>query len=60
MTASNLRNRAAQFSSRASAFSFANHSAKSHVVMLGDNGKFWVLSFADAVKLEKLGYEVAA
>ena len=29
-------------------------------VMLGDNGKFWVACFADAQKLQKAGYEIAA
>jgi hypothetical protein len=54
-----LRNDVAQFNNRINAFGWANHCIKSHVVMLGDNDKYWVVCFSDAQRLSKLGYEVA-
>ena len=54
-----LRNKVDQFSTRGAAFRWANNCTKHHVVLLGDNGKFWVASFSDAQKLNKMGYEIA-
>mgnify|MGYP001809985236 CR=1 FL=1 len=54
-----LRNNIDQFSDRDAAFRWASNCNKLHVVMLGDNEKYWVACFADAQKLSKLGYEIA-
>jgi len=53
------RNTIDQFSTRAAAFRYAEKCVKLHVVMLGDDSKFWVVSFGDAQKLHKSGYEIA-
>jgi len=55
----NLRNEIAVLSTRSAAFSFASKCVKAHLVVLGDNGKFWVVCFSDAQRLTKLGYELA-
>lgn len=54
-----LRSNPDQLSSRDAAFRWAEKCIKLHMVVLGDNGKFWVVCFADAQKLVKLGYELA-
>ncbi len=38
---------------------WANNCIKLHVVILGDNGKYWVCSFSYAQQLVKQGYEIA-
>ncbi len=38
---------------------WANNCIKLHVVLLGDDNKYWVVSFANAQRLVKLGYEIA-
>ncbi len=55
----NLRHEPDQLSNRDSAFRWAANCHKLHIVILGDNGKFWVCCFADAQKLVKMGYEPA-
>jgi hypothetical protein len=55
-----LRNNIDQFSTLDGANRWANNCIKLHIVMLGDNGKYWVACFADAQKLSKMGYEIAA
>ncbi len=55
-----LRNNIDQFSTLEGANRWANNCIKLHIVMLGDNGKYWVVCFADAQKLSKMGYEIAA
>ncbi len=55
-----LRNNIDQFSNLDAAQRWANNCIKLHIVMLGDNGKYWVVCFADAQKLSKIGYEIAA
>ena len=55
-----LRNNVDIFNNRENAFGWASRSIKGQIVMLGDNNKFWVVCFADANKLSKLGYEFAA
>jgi hypothetical protein len=55
-----LRNNIDEFSNSAAAFRWANKCVKLHIVLLGDNGKYWVACFADAQKLSKMGYEIAA
>jgi hypothetical protein len=54
-----LRHNPDQLSSREAAFRLANNCIKLHMVVLGDNCKFWVVCFSDAQKLVKLGYEIA-
>ena len=54
-----LRNNIDQFSTLEGAKRWANNCIKLHIVMLGDNGKYWVACFADAQKLHKMGYEIA-
>lgn len=54
-----LKNEVAVLSTQRSAYSFASKCVKPHVVILGDNGKFWVVSFADGQRLSKLNYELA-
>ena len=53
------KNKPAEFNSRKLAFSSLDHYVKPARVMLGDNGKYWVVSPADAARLEKAGYEYA-
>ncbi len=55
-----LRNNIDQFSTLECATRWANNCIKLHIVMLGDNGKYWVACFSDAQKLSKMGYEIAA
>ena len=45
--------------SAALAFSFADGCDKPMFVVMGDDGMFWVVSGADAQRLEKAGYELA-
>jgi len=54
-----LRNNIDMLTNRDSAFRYADNCKKPHVVMLGCNGLFWVVCFADAQKLSKRGYEIA-
>jgi hypothetical protein len=54
-----LRNNIDQFSNLEAANRWANNCIKSHIVMLGDDGKYWVACFADAQKLHKMGYGIA-
>ena len=54
-----LRYNVDQFSSIEAATRWANNCIKLHIVVMGDNGKFWVACFADAQRLVKMGYEVA-
>lgn len=42
-----------------SAQRIADRCIKLHIVFVGLNGMFWVVCFADANKLLKMGYEVA-
>lgn len=55
-----LRNNIDQFSNLEGAKRWANNCIKPHIVLLGDNGKYWVACFTDAQKLSKKGYEIAA
>lgn len=54
-----LRRNIDQFSTLEGANRWANRCKKLHIVMLGDNGKYWVACFVDAQKLSKMGYEIA-
>jgi len=51
------KNTPIKFSSLALANSFANNAIKAMAVMMGDDNKFWVVTMADAARLEKAGYE---
>ena len=53
------KNAPIKFSSLAIANQFVNQAIKSMAVMMGDDGKFWVVTMADAQRLEKAGYEWA-
>jgi len=55
----NLRHNVDVFQSMEAAVRCAERCIKLHVVMLGDNNKFWVVCFADAQRLFKNGYEIA-
>lgn len=48
-----------EFTNRNHAFSFADRAYKMHIVILGDNERFWVVSMADGEYLIRRGYEAA-
>jgi hypothetical protein len=48
-----------RFTTLGLAQAFADRCKKSHAVMLGDDERFWVVSMADAQRLERQGYEWA-
>ncbi len=50
----------AKFTSLSLAGAYANRCVKAHVVILGDDRRFWVVTMAEAARLLKAGYEVAA
>ena len=56
MSAQQLIKEMAQFKSLESAKSYANR-AKLHMILMGDNGKFWVGLPKYTEQLNKLGYE---
>lgn len=58
-TSLNLRYEPDAFVSLANALSFAHGCHKPHRVMLGDDGRFWVVCPADADVLDRAGYEFA-
>lgn len=49
-----------EFQSYASANSFSIRTIKASAVILGDNNRFWVVTFATMERLLKSGYELAA
>lgn len=51
--------RPAIFRNEALAWSFADRSLKAHMVILGDDERYWVVTFAEAAKLVRAGYELA-
>ena len=53
------KNAPIKFSALATAKSFAGKAIKAMAVMMGDDGKFWVVTMADAQRLEKAGYKWA-
>lgn len=55
-----LRHRPDRFKNRDAAFRWANNGLKMRMVMLGCDGRFWVVCGSDASRLFKLGYEYAA
>ncbi len=46
-----------QFTNLALATNFANRCEKPHIIIMGDNGKLWVSTLAEAKKLISEGYE---
>ena len=48
-----------KFRKLSSAQGFVSHAVKMQVIVLGDNGEYWVVRPVDAVKLERQGYELA-
>lgn len=55
----NLRYSIDSFSTEAAArFDISCRVKTCWLIVLGDNCKFWVVCFADAVKLERAGYEI--
>jgi hypothetical protein len=55
----NLKYKPARFINRSSAFSFSQRTTKISLVMLGTDGRFWVVCPADASRLFKNGVEYA-
>jgi hypothetical protein len=47
------------FIERRNAFGFAAHAVKTLWVMLEDDERYWVVTPADAARLEAMGYEYA-
>lgn len=37
--------------------SFSNNCIKSHMIVMGDDSRYWVVTPADATRLVKAGYE---
>jgi hypothetical protein len=54
-----LESQVTKFSNLANAKSFANRCNKIHLVILGDDGKFWVALPKITEQLVKHGYEYA-
>ena len=54
-----LESQVTKFSNLAKAKSFANRCTKLHLIVLGDDGKFWVAPPRVAEQLVKSGYEYA-
>jgi hypothetical protein len=48
-----------KFQNRENAFSFAERCTKIMLVLLGDDGRFWVTTPAQAEQLHRQGYEYA-
>ena len=56
----NLKYRPVRFLDRTRAFKYSNRTNKLSFVMLGCDGRFWIVCGADASRLSKQGYEFAA
>ena len=53
--------RAARFRDRDLAYRYSDrHAVKATLVILGDDGRFWVVSMADGERLIRAGYMVAS
>lgn len=48
-----------RFSTLGTALSFADRAVKRMRVVMGDDGYFWVVTPAEATRLERQGYELA-
>jgi hypothetical protein len=48
-----------RFNRLATARSFTNRCEKLMMIILGDDGLFWVVTPADATRLTRMGYELA-
>jgi len=49
----------AEYQSRYLAESAMSHTVKPMHLLLGDNGRYWIVKPADAQRLERAGYEYA-
>ena len=49
----------AKFNSLSLARSFSNRTKKASAIILGDDGKFWVVTLAEMERLLAQGYELA-
>ena len=58
MTTKEIAARVSKFNTLKSAKSFADRCVKGQLIIMGDDGLFWVANMGFAAKLEKLGYEV--
>ena len=47
-----------KFKSLKLAESYREHSIKAKAIVMGDDGRFWVVTLAEMQRLERLGYEV--
>lgn len=47
-----------KFSTEETARNFANRANDLMVILLGDDEKYWVTTFANGQRLEKQGYEI--
>ena len=54
-----LRYEPTRFLNRTLAFNYSKRTVKPSLVMLGCDGKFWVVCPADSSRLHKMGYEYA-
>jgi hypothetical protein len=55
-----LRNNPDMLTNLSAAKRWAENCSKLHVVVMGDNGYYWVVCFADAQTLVNQGLEIAA
>ena len=48
-----------RFTTREHAFSFVDHASERLYIVLGDDGRYWVTTPAQAARLVRAGYELA-
>jgi hypothetical protein len=53
-----IMSRVDKFNNVHTAFNYAERCIKGHMVLHGDDGKYWVAVMAVAAQLERMGYEV--
>ena len=47
-----------KFNSEKLAKSFSNRTIKMSMIILGDDGKYWVVTMAQGARLERQGYQI--
>jgi len=47
-----------KFQKLGTARNFSNRTTKASAIVLGDDGRFWVVTLAEMTRLEKAGYTV--
>lgn len=47
-----------KFTKLSTARNFSNHTDKASAIVLGDDNKFWVVTLAEMMRLERGGYTV--